>query len=130
MASLIGSQTITIDGVDVTMNPSWQAKYATEIKRGNACTKAADILVDTVDVHSIEKVVHDEVKGVEKHSISYEENYLNAESPGGQDMIRIQVLVTKPKSRPDLTARTKAITNGVCAYIPTIVDSMMANEKD
>lgn len=124
MASTIGSQTITVNTVARTYAPSWDAKYASDLKKGNTAIKKA-MLTNGV---SILRITHDANKDIEKHIISVEDINDPASEGATPEIDKIQITLTCRRDNAAAATRLGQLIAGVCAYLPTVDDSLFADE--
>lgn len=125
MATIVGSQTITVGTEELTLAKSWVPKYHNELKKGNTLAKKGS----HTEGSAVLRISHQVSKGIEGHVIS-----LEVEGPrtldGVKRLVKAQVVVT---CEADITSEETLAADvlvALCGYIPTVVADIFADLTD
>lgn len=115
MATITGTQTLTVDAVARAYAEAVHSAYAKQLAQGNTRVKIAPVS----DGESILRYSHDMASsnGLERHVISLEDRVNDDATPGDPDIIRWQLTVTLPAGTPALDSRAILLAQGFLAWI-------------
>jgi len=126
MATLVGTQTITIGTQELSLDKAWVPKYHNELKKGNTTVKRD--LMATAGYATL-RVSHQVQKGVRGHVVSLEIDG-NRGPEATPRLAKMQVVLTCTDGEPDETALLRDLTVALCTYLPTVIDDVMESRTD
>jgi hypothetical protein len=126
MATLVGTQTITIGTQELTLDKAWVPKYHNELKKGNTTVKRDNMATEG---YATLRISHQVQKNVRGHVVS-----LEIEGNRGPDaaprLVKGQFVLTCTDGEPDETALAKDLTVALCSYLPTVIDDIAESRTD
>lgn len=127
MATITGTQTLTVAGVSREYNPGWSSVYSNDLKRGNASVKkcALNLVSHGIDGESLLRFVHDAKSSIERHVVTLEDRLQDGAT---SDIVRVNITLTCLENSPTATTRLKELVTGICSYLPTVFDSIAQEE--
>lgn len=126
MATIAGTQSITIGTEGLSFQNAWAPKYANELKKGNTTVKRDQMA--TAGIATL-RISHQVSKGVAGHVVS-----LEVEGARGADLenrlVKAQLVLTDISGDVDEDALLTSVVAALCTYVPTVMADVLENRVD
>lgn len=124
MATIIGTQNITHNGVALEFKKAFDRKYEGEIKKGTTTIKKSLI----TNGSALWRLTHGGRGTIESHKFSLElDRYRDGETKADSRLVKMDVLLTCVEDDPIEQTEMCNLIDTVCAYLPTIKSDIVAD---